>query len=190
MTHIEDFAAMTQRALAAKEAYKGIKPAPGQVWLIKTPTPLLDTVTEMEVCPAIFLLERSCTEVYNGEPSWYGLLCLGVSATHPLPVLQWNDIRIEHTLPYTAQLDLIPVGPVSPHAEFILHEFPTHVKEEWLVNAVADFGLEGSVEMHRRIFSFREKDIPEFVLDHPRNQIGGHTALDVVQHIVAHAFPE
>lgn len=165
---------------------------PGQAWTLSLPKPLYDTADKSrlfgEVQPTFFVMEAPTPEDGDdgfSEEFWYGFLCLPASIIEPYPVLERPLERWEHA-PYAWWVDMkMPHGGViATTAEFIMPEFPIHVRREWLATCQGDFGDGSQCRVWQTAMRFFQTEkAPGTELNHYRNTVGGHTLFDVIQHI-------
>ncbi len=163
----------------------------GQIWRVKPPIPLWDTIDPehrlSSVTFCMFIEEVDGPEMQPNEV--YGFLCLGASAIEDSPVLE-RSLRPWEYAPYSWWVDVLRPGGVQPTtaAEYIMPVFPIYAKKDWLIGCEGDLGgTEGQFEaIHKTInqmINWCESNGPDLDLNHPRNKIGGHTLMEILEHM-------
>lgn len=165
--------------------------AEGQIWRIKTPIPLWDTIDPEHrlsgVTFCMFVSEVNGPEMQPDEV--YGYLCLGASNLDIFPVLERELQRWEYA-PYCWWVDILRPGGTQPTtaAEFIMPAFPIYAKKEWLLGCEGDLGgqdrrFEAIHKVINQMINWCESNGPDLDLNHPRNKIGGHTLMEILEHV-------
>jgi hypothetical protein len=184
------------RTIQARKDFAHVQPADadvGQLWRLQLPVPLWDKIDPEHqlgsVEPMVFIAAKGTKNDPDfGDEEYYAFLCLGKSALETFPVLD-GELKRWHHAPYAWWTDIkTSTGSVPPTAaEFVLPTHPVYVRREWLVACEGDLG---GMEAKRRVLDQFTKwieysDSPWLMEDHPRNQIGGHTLMEVLEHVKA-----
>lgn len=165
----------------------------GQLWKVKTPIPLWDTIDpEHRLGPVeitVFIAEipfPTDDDELVEDGDYYGYLCLGASALEDFPVLDSELKNYQHA-PYAWWVDVKrPEGSIpATSAEFILPTHPVYVRREWLVACEGNLGGQEAVSrVQNQFWRWLEyNDSPWIDEEHPRNKIGGHNPMNVVDHV-------
>lgn len=184
------------RTCAARKDFAHVQPKDadiGQLWRVKTPVPLWDTIDPEhnlgQVEFVIFIADRGYDTEYEDfqDGEYYGFLCLGTSCIENFPVLEAPLERWQHA-PYAWWVDIkTPQGQVPAHsAEFVLPVCPVYVRREWLVACEGDLGGREAVSrVINQFVDWADSDGPGLDYDHHRNKVGGHRLSDIIEHVKA-----